>query len=765
MPLLFKRKSDDCKGSSQLCQTPENTTNTLAICLAVIIPVVVVACVIAFFMWKNYRKNKKEILEDNDPDFNADNIMLPEYDYDNQINPNSINMRGPKIAGFSMAAASTDSFGNPFNERNLDPSLAPVRPQLHYQRSNPLALPFGNSKEELDRYSKDLGIDFHDFNYPVKKMNTPSAPPSASGSRVNTQPNSRRTSISNLHQTTYANGNTSQLAIPRSEVPMTSPLRKNAAPPNVQKNESEEESDDDTDDSDNDSENDSEDDSDSDSENDSEDDSEDDSDSDSSDASSGNSMSHEQTDHNASQSENPFVANTTSTSPLSSTNDAFKRTNQTFSATNVDDADTIVKQGQLQAQPHERAQVPPTPTDIPLTEEEEEQLNRMKSVYQVYFSRNGSKYVKRDGNEEDNEEDMDKEYIGIHARNNSTYPQESVNVNSVPPLPIEQLEAVINKDTNTNANANANANANTLQVPGAADDQTPDDYRQSVSSSVYMPVNESLTTANPTKAGYYAHQQFGNMVPNSQEQYAYQQGYPQGYQQGYPQEYPQGYYQPDQYAYQQQQQQQQQHHQQQGYYPQQYAYAANQRVQPYANVNGIAPPAKRLQELEKLPLPHQLNKRTSTLESFTTFTSESHKNPVTHPAMPIDHKFDPIDHVNWAQSQQPLPNQGTTAATAAPSPSQIRNSIVMFNPVGLSQNTTFVSKGTAKERVREMNKLANNGNNTIPEGFTPPASPALQGPLYGFYENSVERPHGAENLIPRSGSQADLRRQMENANV
>jgi hypothetical protein len=37
--------------------------------------------------------------------------------------------------------------------------------------------------------------------------------------------------------------------------------------------------------------------------------------------------------------------------------------------------------------------------------------------------------------------------------------------------------------------------------------------------------------------------------------------------------------------------------------------------------------------------------------------------------------------------------------------------------------------------------------------------------LYGFYENSVERPHGAENLIPRSGSQADLRRQMENANV
>lgn len=121
----------------------------------------------------------------------------------------------------------------------------------------------------------------------------------------------------------------------------------------------------------------------------------------------------------------------------------------------------------------------------------------------------------------------------------------------------------------------------------------------------------------------------------------------------------------------------------------------------------------------------------------------------------MNQRFDPIDHVNWNAKGKNV--QGIT-----PSPSQIRDSIVMFNPVGLSTNKTFVSKGTAKEQVRNLNKQLDSSGNPIP------TSPSLNGPLYGFYDYVPERPHGAENLIPKfqkSGSEMDLRKQMDNANV
>ncbi|GMM43818.1 hypothetical protein DAPK24_003930 [Pichia kluyveri] len=759
---LFKRK-EKCTGSEQMCQTGTDTTNTLAICLAVIIPVVLVILVVGVFMYKAYRRNKKEALDDDDPDFNVDNIILPDYEMSNKIyNPN-INT--------NIVNGSTDSFGNPFNEKNI-PNNNNNFANPSYPSSDPLVLPFGSSKEELDRYSKNLGLDYHEFNYPVRKMN------SNQNSRRNSLSHSYSNSSLNLNQNNNNNNLKSNSPLKninsdynnndnQSFTNKNFQQKSNIPPPlHVVGDDSndEESSDDDSDDnSDEDSDDNSEEDSDEDSDDDSEDDEDEDEDEDDS------SIVHNDLESKLEKTSNPFeskldksldnsVSPITDDGELNFINSSKTTVNEIPDNTKVQNPLGLAVNSNIANDfDAKNSEIPDLGNDIPLSPEEEEQLNRMKSVYQVYFSRNGSKYIKKDapvyGNNNNIEHNTENHNDNIIPKSgDNEYPDESV---GLPPLPREQLEQIQNQ----------NQSKNILQIPGAHnndgehdDDETDNNYRQSVSSSVYLPVNEH--SVNNTTAGQFAHQQLGNLLPNQDDSNNYN-NYGQNYQQ-YPDPYQQYQQYPDQYQQQYPPQQYPQQYQQQNYPPQQYqqqyppqnypnyppqqsyGYASNQRSQQYSNSS------RNLPKLEKLPLPHQLNKRTSTLESFTTFTADSHKNPVTHSAMPIDQNFNPINHVNWKTEQ----------TADAPSPSQIRNSIVMFNPVGLSKNSTYVSKGTAKERVRKLNKFQNND-----DGFIPPGSPVLNGPLYGFYDNVPERPHGAENLIPHSGSQLDLRKQMDNANV
>lgn len=719
--------------AKEKCTNPNGCTyntsiSTLAICLAVIIPVVVVIFVVVFFIFKAYKRNKNEKLDDNDPDFNGDNIVLPDYSHEN-YNPH---YQREFING------STDSFGNPFDEKSrnmqfnklnhssqvqLNPQHGENQNQNNFQpysnNMSEFALPFGISKEDLDRYSKNLGLDFHEFSYPINKMNSP--PVSRSGSPSN----SRRNSVGDQHSRNIKHPSLVKLPSSLSfNTANADELHKSKDEENFQASQKHQSSsNDDRQKSNNqtlhvvgDS---------------------DDNETDIRD-------SQVQTPINDSN-KNPFETDHinnkdtigSDVSPVSENDSNSKYDHINSSNTTMEDIgnhSNLKNPLNLEIEPVQHGEIPELETESqPLSPEEEEQLNRMKSVYQVYFSRNASKRIPRNDNE-----------LG----------EEDTNLDNMEPLP---LNIKISDYPNSSVPpSNTEKNKNLLEVPEATEND--DNFRASVSSSVYLPVNENNMNTSNTSAGQFAHQQqLGNVIPNNQQQHQYYQHsqvyYPP---QGCP---PQEYAQDPQQGYQYQSQQQQgypaypaysQYDQQ---YPQMYqqqGYAANQRLQTYG---GNLP--KRLPQLEKLPLPHQLNKRTSTLESFTNFSSESHKNPVTLPAMPINQNFDPIGHVNWGG------NKHNNEAESAPSPSQIRNSIVMFNPVGLSNNKTFVSKGTAKEKVRELNKI----NTNLPSNVGIPNSPTLNGPLYGFYENVIERPHGAENLIPRHGSQADLRKQMENANV
>lgn len=641
-----------------MCETGVDTTNTLTICLAVIIPVVVIGLIVGFFAFKAYRRNKKEFEEEaNDPDFNGDNIVLPDY---------------PHYAPPRNVMQSTDSIdgkSNPFNEKSIArPPLAHSQSNISFQpyaeNMSQFALPFGNSKDDLDRYSKNLGLDFHEFNYPINKITN-----SPAGSKANSLAGSRRASYSSSARP--LSGYNKPVSPTKTEVTVSSNLRKQEsandeyyphddtddkvitetdANTKTEHDDNASDGDDDYDDDDDD-------------------------------------------DDNNNKQENPFHEDTEpSTSPNSS--DLSKAAPSSGSNTEYEVLES--KDGDIpQLEPHE--------VDVPLSPEEEEQLDRMKSVYKVYFSRNGSKRVKRRSGEFITDEsqqlpdimpDESQQLPGMEQQVHDEYPTTS-------------HEPVQREDTEF------------------AEDST--DYRASVSSSVYLPVGESV----PPTAGNFAHQQFGNLVQHQPQQYQQYEQYPQQYPQQY-QQYPQQYQQYPQQYQQYPQQYPQYPHPQQQYQPYAHGYASDMRSQQYS--------AKPLPALEKLPLPHQLNKRTSTLESMTTFTAE--KKIRTIPAVPVNQNFDPISHVDWADGQR----HGKNAA-ASPSPSQIRNSIVMFNPVGLSESKTYLSKGTAKERLRAL------------------GSPVGSGPLYGFYENVPERPHGAENLIPRNGSQLDLRRNLDNVNV
>ena len=149
---LYRRDSSssiDCKHSkSNLCQKPVSS-NALTITLAVVVPTVIVCIVLGYFLFRNYRKNKKEELE-HDPDFdeNGEATALPDlpnhkYEMEDPFhNRNSV--RYPQPAMNEKFNRSSTSLAHTVQ---TDPYLNHVLP-FHHQI---------NSKASLDDYARHLG--------------------------------------------------------------------------------------------------------------------------------------------------------------------------------------------------------------------------------------------------------------------------------------------------------------------------------------------------------------------------------------------------------------------------------------------------------------------------------------------------------------------------------------------------------------------------------------------------------------------------------
>lgn len=142
-----KKSSDDCDDddSSSQCQKPVST-DSLTVGLAVGIPVALIILVLGFFLFKNYRKDKKESLE-HDPDFdeNGEATALPDFPNlkytmeDPFHNRNSVRFPNANKSSASLAPSTMTK-----EDLYIDNFVLPYQHQT-------------GSKVSLDEYARHLG--------------------------------------------------------------------------------------------------------------------------------------------------------------------------------------------------------------------------------------------------------------------------------------------------------------------------------------------------------------------------------------------------------------------------------------------------------------------------------------------------------------------------------------------------------------------------------------------------------------------------------
>ncbi|CAH6721956.1 hypothetical protein CLIB1444_07S06238 [[Candida] jaroonii] len=170
---IYVRKSDDdddkCsqkkyKDSAE-CQKP-SSEDGLTIGLAVALPAVAVILVLGFFLFRNYRKNKKEDME-HDPDFdeNGEATVLPDF-------PPPRFQRGPRMkGGYEMEDPfdnrnsvrypnPNEKFDSKFYQQNSNNSSASITASHKDAPVESFVLPYQHqigSKVSLDEYARQLG--------------------------------------------------------------------------------------------------------------------------------------------------------------------------------------------------------------------------------------------------------------------------------------------------------------------------------------------------------------------------------------------------------------------------------------------------------------------------------------------------------------------------------------------------------------------------------------------------------------------------------
>jgi len=465
-------RGDKCVGSAQECETG-SSISTLSICLAVIIPIVFVAIVVGFFAWKAYRRNKKELLEDDDPDFNGDNIILPDFP---EYHPSQVNL--------------VSDHGRPNAPFQRGPNGPPQRPGLQSHRSfahslDTFSVPHADSMNDINKFSRTLGYDYEDFNYPIKKISaspTKSMPGSLNASNrssfsENSKPltgyansfNSndvrRGTPLSNekelspVDYTATASATSPELDLDIDEKEyITEEDPSQWQPTETVARNTENVFDDST--------------------------------------------QHEQNILHESQNVhndiNSFVESRKSVEEPSR-NLEFEEMSNLDQQKNTEIVDTLEQVGE---------------SDKPLSSEEEERLNRMKSVYNVYFSRGDSvKYPNKGSNfDSENLPALPTIHIAGDVENANSEPNERSNIepNS------QQSQSVIPslEDNHFEESHQSNEIQSTQQLAPepsmnkamqlTVDNGDLDPNRTSVSSSIYIANNTS---------GHHPHQQFLNYTP------------------------------------------------------------------------------------------------------------------------------------------------------------------------------------------------------------------------------------------------------------
>ncbi|KAG7759127.1 hypothetical protein KL911_000264 [Ogataea haglerorum] len=672
-------KKDKCSKGTQYCQTSNDVSST-TIVLAVVIPVAVVAMVVAFFIWRAWKRNKKEALEDNDPDFYGENTVLPDYPIKEEIfagrnaseNPfDASNTRYPQAALDEKEQSFNNKAGSYYNTSQLSLGTDNMlgTPRAHVESFVLPRVDDSTSKHSLDQLSRQLGGVYPGYKVPESvRLSSNNHSRKSLFSENSGDLTGFERSTEDLGRTLGPHSSDKSPETPQKSSTVYSQPDNTCSPPTSGPPGDPEESDDDkfyetTDPGHRMS----------------------------YDAGDSHKYSFDDTDasvvhrhsHELDANIQPLDIEPDHENPDQFASDYVPESLPGEKYTNKPENEIVSSSSMSKALPEpENGEVPDlnealVEEQIPISPEEEEQINRMKSVYKVYFSRENSLKSKKSNHMFFEDQDMPP-LPQLPQNQEQDMPHEPAYVTE----PGHENVSAPPKGAEADFNHSASNGRPELRL-----DTSVNDHRASYSSSVYL--DDGAVPVQQHGHPFYPHQHIQNILNQQQSQ---------------------------------------------AHYFRQTA-AQQRKPQHY--------PVK--QKLENLPSPHELNNRNSALETFTQFekqrkyTGKKGQSPVV-----MQQNFSPIENTQWGPSQ---------TNSSQPSPHQIRDSISMFNPVDINYKKTYKPSGTLAEQVRKVSPSA--------RSFSPTSS--------GFaYDDQMPRPMtrvGSETLIPKSGSQADLRKYVDNANL
>ncbi|SCV00044.1 LAMI_0G02542g1_1 [Lachancea mirantina] len=633
-----------CKGSS--CELPAGNTHqtNTAVIVAVVVPVCLVAIALSIVLYMVWKKGKKEALEDNDPDYDGDGdffpSMGPHYELKDSF-PRG-NSSGSNFDGFEPKI--------PYEYGGVGvPSLGPNSMRTGTP-AEAFQLPHGTGREDLREFARSL--DANDF----------------SGYRLASR------SASELSLT--------QPSVPMNKVRPAAPLHKKSF-------------------------------------------------------TSSNLLSVETSSFSNPSPEKASPANHQFREPsgaAESTGPLRRSASFEFEASPVKDVRTNVEQGYVRSfsgySPDEPTQEskddtasidldnapngvqnPFLPEGFPENEyvgnfnnKEEENIKRMKSIYEVYLDRNGTVVKKKTG---------DAEISSKHE----------VPVEDLPADALHQINAMAASNTDAQSPIPAEdksgiyADASNLRLP--ADE--PPDHR--IASSIYSempPVTDHSQAIEPQHLEQNQNMQYIPQQPNLT--------YPQGAYSRQP-AFPQHMH----------MQQQRLHLPQQYYHPQ------------------------ALENIRELPTPSHLP-FSATTSSLTSFRGNG--NGAINAIMGDGRSANPIDHPELFYNQTSPTQDGFAINHSTQSYSQgsqvlphhLRQSVVMTNPAELSHSKLYKPAGSFRNY-----SAANSRNNSMTSQHTMQQHQAqlAHQRVSGILDDhdAYQRPNMSA-ILPLSGSQDDLRKQL-----
>lgn len=697
-----KATTSKCASGSS-CQKSESADNSTGVVVAVVVPVVVAILALAFVLWKVWRRGKKEALEDNDPDFEGDDEFLPNFGPQYELRENGVRGMG-SASNFDDLESRTPQ--NPFASNYMGGN-ASINTGLPL---DPFQLPQGNDTNDLRAFARNIqSAEFdgyrlasrnaseHSLSYPESRFSRPQA--------LNSQ------------------GRLASFTSSNSQSMGSSPVDYNQGKEQGLYNEKNSKTDQKS----------------------------------YSDSSRDLSPAQNAQDESFEFEKSPIKnARGDVTQGYVHSNvglDAEKSFGDHDSFEFQDSSETRESDlASAQIQNEEIENVPANVDDdvyaSKLTKEEEN-IKRMKSIYEVYLDR--QKTMKSDRGNRDEQENAFGEQ--------SNFENGFAAAESLPVGATSQIDSAVKreqeKDLNSKQDLDAPADmvtkANTLHVPSQYDNS-----KARPASSIYSEIprisqQPGLQPVMPEQdyAQYPMQQQ---QMPEAQ--YAQQGVHPghmqhqQGTQYGEGLQYPpvayqQNTYPPQSVPY--------------SYPPQ--AYMPNQRYHPQA-----------LENIQELPNPSNLPFSASS-HSLTSFKKRGNEIRLPNGTMLNGKSFSPIDHPELFYSQnmamedsQSAFSQQTGAAQVLPH--HLRQSVVMTNPMDLSQPTLFKPAGSFRNL-----SAANSRNNSMTSQHSVQqyrnqlAHQRVSGILD---DHDTFQPPSVGGILPHSGSQEDLRRQLgasENYNV